>query len=487
MKGRVCCVNISELKGPMLFVIDFSAIVNINSREVLEKLTEHIVSNNIKAFVSKEFYENYEVIIKSLNEEQKKIANMAINFLRKLGENQLLLKASDVTSSTEIVEKLYSKPNVCFVYYRESEFAEAVVKLGKPFECKAIIVDENGNLNAYDSGELVEASTTHIDMSVINNTHFRIDFEAKEGARVLTSAGRIVNLGKFIARGGEGAVYNCDYPGNYVVKIYHKGQLTPLRLKKILLMEKKQISYDGLCWPEKVVYSEQGKPVGFIMKKVSGKNISTVFDGAERILKEFPGWKKIDLVDFTIKLLQKIQYLHQFGILVGDLRFKNILVSPDGEPCLVDLDSCQIKNLPCPIGFPDFTAPELHGVELKRVLRTYETESYACSVLMFKILFCGIHPYDQRNGADTLEEEMQALSFPYPETSAGNFSRIPIMGGYNYMWINTPNQFQKFLYDIFKNGTRYTISEMVLMLKTYKRFIESRRLSIPPIDEILFD
>ena len=70
-----------------------------------------------------------------------------------------------------------------------------------------------------------------------------------------------------------------------------------------------------------------------------------------------------------------------------------------------------------------------------------------------------------------LEEEMQALSFPYPETSMGDFSRIPVMGGYKFMWRNTPNQFQKFLYDIFKNGTRYTISEMILMLKTYKMLV----------------
>ena len=153
-------MDISDLKGQMLFVIDFSAIVNINSREVLEKLSEHIVSSQSKAFVSKEFYENYEVITKSLNEEQKKIANMAFNFINRLGEKQLLLKASDVTSSMEIVEKLHNNPNVCFVYYCDSEFSEAVVKLNKSFACKAIIGDENGELKVYDSDEIREASIT---------------------------------------------------------------------------------------------------------------------------------------------------------------------------------------------------------------------------------------------------------------------------------------------------------------------------------------
>ncbi len=485
--GGICHMNISELKGRMLFVMDFSAVVNINSQETWEKLTDHIIANEINVFVSKEFYENYEVIIKSLHEEQKKIAIKAINFLQKLDQNKLLVTKADITSCVEIVEKLCHNPNVCFVYYSDSEFAEAVVASAQNPECKAIIIDEEGKIGVYNKNEIIEASKRDIDQSVMVQGAFSIDFEAKEGVRVLTSAGKVVTLQKFIARGGEGAVYDCDYPGNYVVKIYHKGQLTPLRLKKILLMEKKQVSYKGLCWPEKVVYSEKGKPVGFIMKKVSGKNISTVFDGSDQIIKAFPNWKKQDLVDFSIKLLQKIQYLHLLGIMVGDLRFKNILVSPDGEPCLVDLDSCQVKDLPCPIGFPDFTAPELHGVELKKVLRTFETESYACAVLMFKILYCGIHPYDQRNGADTIEEEMQALSFPYPETSYGDFSRIPMIGGYEYLWKNTPNQFQKFIYDIFKNGTRYTVSEMILMLKTYKTFIESKKRLIPSVDEFIFD
>ncbi len=480
-------MKINELDGQVLFVIDFSAIVNIVSQDVWDKLTEHIIKNKIKVFVSKEFYENYEVIIKSLNEEQKTIAKTAVNFLSQLDKNSLLITKSDITNSKEIITKLCTNPKVCFVYYCDSEFAENVVRTAIKPQCKAIIIDEDGQMNIYKPDEIIEASTNVLDESVINNKYFKVDFEAEEGAKVKTKDKEIITLGKFIARGGEGSVYECNYKKDYVIKIYHTGQLNELRLRKILLMEKKQVRYDGICWPEKVVYSMEGKPLGFLMKKVSGTNLSEVFDGSETLLEKFPTWKKQDLVRFSIKVLQKIQYLHLLGIIVGDLRFKNILIDSKGEPCFVDLDSCQVKDLPCPIGFPDFTAPELQGVELKKVPRTYSSESYSCSVVIFKILFCGIHPYDQRNGADTLEEEMIARTFPYPESSKGDFSKIPLMGGYDLMWKNTPHQMHRLFYDMFKNGSRYSVSEMILMLKAYDKFLERTKEKTPSLNEIALD
>ena len=183
--------------------------------------------------------------------------------------------------------------------------------------------------------------------------------------------------------------------------------------------------------------------------------------------------------------MQKIQYLHLFGILIGDLRLKNIVVDSFGNPCLVDIDSCQIENLPCPIGYPDFTPPELQHIEFKKVLRTYENEDFSCAVLLFKLLFCGIHPYDQRNGAETIEEEISDRSFPYPQNIQGDFTKIP-WGGYEEMWRHTPHQMQTFLYDIFKNSIRYSLQEMILMLKTYNAFLDLKKAERPLLNQISF-
>lgn len=477
---------LEQLEENKLFVIDFSAISNIESVGRLESLTAYLLEHNAKVAVSREFYENYEVIIKSTNEEQRNIAAMAHRFLSDLDKNGSLLYMPDIISSKDIVLKLHKNPKVCFVYYKNSEFSEAVVNLKDTLEGKAIIIDESGKYNVYLSkDEIVEASTSVIDSSAEDDNYYSTSFEPEKGAVVKTKDNELLRLGELLGNGGEGAVYDCPSKFGYVVKIYHKGQLNKLRLKKIFLMEKKQVRYDGLCWPEKVVFSEKGEPVGYLMKKIYGKSLDSILDSDESLLKEFPHWKKQDTVKLAIDILQKIQYLHLFGILIGDLRLKNIVVDKEGNPCLVDLDSCQIDNLPCPIGFPDFTPPELQKVEFKKQLRSYYNESFSSSVLLFKILFCGLHPYDQKYGADTIEEEISSMSFPYPKEAGGDFTRIP-WGGYESMWKNTPVQMQSFLYNIFKTGHRYNVQEMILMLKTYNQFIDYKKEDIPTINDISF-
>lgn len=476
-----------KLSNVGLFIIDFSTFVNVKKREVFDELTEYIILSGSKVFVSREFYENYEIIIKSDSDEQKNIAKEALKFLSKINKNKLLITNSNVINSKEIVEKFCSNPKVCFVYYCDSEFSENVAECKKEIKCNAIIVNNNGETQECNCDEILKMSKRVIDESVMSDSYFKIDFVPEKDVCVKTKDGEKIKLGDFLARGGEGSVFDCDYKGGYVAKIYHKGQLNKLRLKKLLLMEQKQIKYNGLCWPERVIYSMDGKPVGFIMKKIFGKNLSSVFDGVDSVLQMFPNWKKEDLIVLSLKILEKIQYLHFHGIIVGDLRFKNIVIGDDGEPNFVDLDSCQIRNLPCPIGFPDYTDPDLYGVELKKVLRTYSNESFSCSVVWFKILFCGIHPYNQRNGAETIEEEMRNKTFPYPENSRGDFSRIPLIGGYDEMWRNTPNQIQRIFYDIFKNNERYSVAEMILMTKTYLAFMNMNKAKIPSINNLIFD
>ena len=479
--------SLAQFDSDFLFVIDYSFVVNIQTKEQFDILTNYILDNQIRVAVSREFYENYEVIIQSLNEEQKEIAKTTSAFLEQLQNNECLLYMSDIVDSKEIVSKLNKNPKVCFVYYKDSEFSENVIDAQDTLQAKVIVVNDNGEMDVcIDKNSIIEHSATDIDTSVIDDDYFSTSFEGKEKAIVKTRDDQRYQLGKQLGSGGEGSVYDCiNYP-DYVVKVYHKGQLNKLRLKKIFLMEKKQISYDGLCWPEKVVFSEKGEPVGYIMKKIRGKPLSVIFDGDENLLNAFPDWKKQDLISLAVDILQKIQYLHLFGIIVGDLRLKNIVISEDGRPCLVDIDSCQIGCLPCPIGFPDFTPPELQHVEFKKQLRTYYNESFSCAVLVFKLLFCGLHPYNQRFGSGSLEENISSKSFPYPENAMGDFSKIP-WGGYDEIWRHTPVQLQTFFYEIFKLGFRYNVQEMILMLKTYYEFLNLKKATIPSLNEISFN
>ena len=478
--------GLEEFNGDNLFVIDFSAIVNVNSQETLNSLTEYLLSNSIKVAVSREFYENYDVIIKSTNDEQVSIAKLTHRFLDTLERNECLFYMSDIVDSKEIVEKLHKNPKVCFVYYKNSEFSENVVSFISSLCAKAIIVNENGDMDiCTEKNSILNLSMRTADTSVIDDDYFATNFEAKNGACVKTNEGKTYTLKQLLGSGGEGAVYDCNEDCDYVIKIYHKGQLNKLRLKKIFMMEKKQVRYEGICWPEKVVFSTKGEPVGYLMKKIDGKPLSAIFDGDEMLLKEFPNWKKQNLISLTTDILEKVQYLHLLGIIIGDLRMKNIVITKDGVPCIVDIDSCQIDTLPCPIGFPDFTPPELQHIEFKKQLRTYHNESFSCAVLIFKLLFCGLHPYNQKFTEKTLEENISLLNFPYPQKHDGDFSKIP-WGGYDEMWKHLPFQMQNFFYNIFKHGTRYSVQEMILMLKTYNQFLDYKKSSIPSLNEISF-
>ena len=264
--------GLEKFNSGNLFVIDFSAIVNVNSRNLLDCLTQYVLTKSIKVAVGREFYENYDVIIKSTNEEQVLIAKLTHRFLDTLEKNDCLFYMGDIIDSKEIIEKLHKNPKVCFVYYKNSEFSENIIRFKDSLCAKAIVVDEEGDMVVCtERNNIIDSSERVADISVIDDDYFATTFEPSKGALVKTKDGKVYTLSNVIGSGGEGAIYNCAEEPDYVIKIYHRGQLNKLRLKKIFMMEKKQIRYEGICWPEKVVFSCQGEPIGYMMKKIDGK------------------------------------------------------------------------------------------------------------------------------------------------------------------------------------------------------------------------
>lgn len=461
---------LNHLNDSSLVVIDSSAIVNIKSADELDIITEYLAANYIKVAVGREFYENFDIILKSSNEEHKYIIKKASSFLQRLEKNDCLFYMSDFINPEYVVKKLISNPNVCFIYYRYSNFAENVSKFGSLLECTAMIVDENGAAQFFSKRDkIIKMSKRELDKTIIDDCFFSVSEIPECGSTVKDSSNVEFTVGKVLGNGGEGIVYECSSTPEYAIKIYRKGQLNKLRLKKIFNMEKKKIMFDGICWPEKVIFNSFNEPVGYIMKKAKGQSLDIIFDGVDSVCGYFPYWKKSNVIRLVIDVLEKIQYLHLFGIIIGDLRLKNIVIDNNGTISLVDIDSCQVENLPCPTGFHDYTPPELQQKEFKETARKYYHESFACSVIAFKLLFYGIHPYDQINGAETIEEEIIKMSFPYPIGDNSDFSKIP-WGNYDSIWRFTPVQMQNFFFNIFKNGKRYCIQEMILMMKTYLSF-----------------
>jgi DNA-binding helix-hairpin-helix protein with protein kinase domain len=177
----------------------------------------------------------------------------------------------------------------------------------------------------------------------------------EEGSRVRIGS-QEATLGSLLSFGGEGKIFYSDIPGQ-VCKIYHSETRTLLRKKKIEVMVEKTIRKDGLSWPQEIITTLDGDFVGFAMPELSGQRLDLLlFDPMSLRTNAL---SRIDLADVLLQILQHIDYLHQRDVLVGDINPVNFLVDENAKVGMIDIDSVQIENLPCPVGSDEFCAPEI--------------------------------------------------------------------------------------------------------------------------------
>src|SRR5205823_523526 len=72
------------------------------------------------------------------------------------------------------------------------------------------------------------------------------------------------------------------------------------------------------------------------------------------------------LLHTTRNLCAAVHAIHERGYVIGDLNESNILVNNQALITVVDTDSFQVPGLGgtfrCPVGKPEYTPPELKGV-----------------------------------------------------------------------------------------------------------------------------
>ena len=98
-------------------------------------------------------------------------------------------------------------------------------------------------------------------------------------------------------------------------------------------------------------------------------------------------------------------------------------------------------------------------------------------MLVFSILFCGLHPYATRNGAETLREEILGKNFPY--TLDGSLDEYIPKGGYNYIWQYLPDQIKDMLFKTFHDGIKFEAIEWYEAVTDYKEALASRAYDDP--------
>ncbi|WP_434047649.1 MULTISPECIES: protein kinase domain-containing protein [Sorangium] len=218
-------------------------------------------------------------------------------------------------------------------------------------------------------------------------------------------AGRVVELGEELGAGGEGSVFAVRGRRALCAKIYRPGRAEERERKLRVMLERRPswLLRRALAWPVAPLTEAEGRGAfaGFLMPLQRGAiELHRCLVPDERM--QIAGWlTQRDLCLLAARLARLVEGVHRAGHCVGDLKPQNILVSPlAGRVALVDADSFQIRDPAagqmhgCPVLTPEYTAPELCGVEPGRAARTPASDAFALAVLIHQLLLGGAHPFE---------------------------------------------------------------------------------------------
>lgn len=200
-----------------------------------------------------------------------------------------------------------------------------------------------------------------------------------------------------------------------------------------------------MAWPREILYDELRRFVGVLMPRADGVPLGAFAFHADLQKKQFPSWNRCDLTRLCLNLSEAVHTLHRYGVVLGDLHPRNVMVSSDGSVCWVDADSVQIEDYPCSVGTERFRAPELHG-NFGDFLRTRSHDAYALSVLLFMTLALGLSPFARQGNGEEMQEAVRKGVLPYPfasyKPSAGFYP--PDTPG-RYVWSYLPRKLRDVL------------------------------------------
>ncbi|MCX7596022.1 MAG: hypothetical protein N2235_20155 [Fischerella sp.] len=217
---------------------------------------------------------------------------------------------------------------------------------------------------------------------------------------------QVVMLGRELGSGGEGAVYEIIGQPELVAKVYQASRRTPERERKLLAMvanppqdDTRRLSppHVSIAWPVDLLYEKQ-QFAGYIMPRISqSPNIYEVYNPQSRAEKyaEF-SWQYLHRTAKNLAIA--LNALHARGYVMGDINPKNVLVTTSALVTLVDTDSFQVRDVRghvyrCPVGMPEYTPPELQGVQLDAIDRSSHHDAFGLAVIIFQLLMEGFHPF----------------------------------------------------------------------------------------------
>jgi hypothetical protein len=224
-------------------------------------------------------------------------------------------------------------------------------------------------------------------------------------ADLYAAGGALVRLGPALASGGEGAIHPlADRPG-LCAKVYHPAARTPERRRKLEAMlarvprdPTEAQGHRSLAWPQQLLLEAPGGRVaGFVMPLLpAGARTALEYMQPEDRLRRHPGFHYRYLLTAARNAASAFAAVHQAGCCVGDVNESNTLITPSALVTLIDCDSFQVADMPCPVGKAEYTAPELAGRPLGSTPRTPQSDAFGLAVLIFQLLMQGYHPFAGR-------------------------------------------------------------------------------------------
>ena len=450
-------------------VLDYSIVLEYSNGVWFEELTNLFEDKGIDCYIDDTFKLLHRCVVQQQDPKDVYVQSSMRSLMQSLMATNTLHVVH--TCNTEyFIEQVRDLPECCILTTRNSIFTKRLYERAPTFNGDVAVLTHSGMKIFHSIAEMIEDYPfPSISSLASNNTYIDSDGRASIDDVVLATTGEKFTLVKRLSGGAEGMVFFTDNP-KYVAKIYHKGVITPLRWAKLKKLTEIGITSHGFCTPQHLLYF-RGVPVGYTMFMGKGHTLGNVFDGPDAMIDSYPDWTRLDVCETLLTLIGKYLYLQMHDIIAGDIQLKNALINTSSDIYLIDMDSVQIGNLPCPVGTEDFTDPRLWGRDFSSFVRTLKDEDYSIAMLVFTVLFCGLHPYATRNGAETLREEILNHNFPYTLDNSDT-EHIPL-GGYDHIWEYLPENLRTMLYNTFHEGKIYEAVCWRAAVQEYMRDLEN--------------
>ncbi|MBV6457910.1 MAG: hypothetical protein HONBIEJF_01030 [Fimbriimonadaceae bacterium] len=200
-----------------------------------------------------------------------------------------------------------------------------------------------------------------------------------------------------IGEGGEGRVFSLRSHKDLVLKLYKDLDSNQrLRIEGLVSRQSEKLRR-AAAWPIDFVRDPGGNSAGFVMEYLKDyRPLYSIYQVKSR-MQTLPDRNFQFMVRVARNLATCVHFVHEDGLVIGDLNESNVMVAANAMVKLIDSDSFQIdiggQTILCEVAKAELLAPELHGVRLDTTPRIQNNDLFPLAVLIFQALVFGRHPF----------------------------------------------------------------------------------------------